>query len=58
MDILLTLLLLGGIALLVDRVQRLGGQTLRGDVIVHDGDTLTLAGERIRLEGIILSWGS
>lgn len=52
MDILLTLLLLGGIALLVDRVQRLGGQTLRGDVIVHDGDTLTLAGERIRLEGI------
>ncbi|QZZ37246.1 thermonuclease family protein [Nitratireductor kimnyeongensis] len=51
-DILLTLLLLGGIALLVDRVQRLGGQTLRGNVIVHDGDTLTLAGERIRLEGI------
>ncbi|WP_295810018.1 thermonuclease family protein [uncultured Nitratireductor sp.] len=51
-DLLLTLLLLGGIALLVDRFQRLNNQTLTGSVIVHDGDTLTLSGERIRLEGI------
>ncbi len=51
-DLLLTLLLLGGIALLVDRLQRIGSQTLSGQVIVQDGDTLTVAGERIRLEGI------
>ncbi|WP_292896002.1 MULTISPECIES: thermonuclease family protein [unclassified Nitratireductor] len=51
-DVVLTLLFLGGVALLVDRLQRFGGQTLTGVVIVHDGDTLTVAGERIRLEGI------
>jgi len=51
-DLALTLLLLGGIALLVDRLQWLSTETLTGAVIVHDGDTLTLSGERIRLKGI------
>ncbi|WP_367714548.1 thermonuclease family protein [Nitratireductor sp. GISD-1A_MAKvit] len=51
-DLALTLLLLVGIALLVDRFQRLSTRTLDGTVTVHDGDTITLAGERIRIRGI------
>lgn len=51
-DILLTLGLIGVLALSADRVQRLAGQRLSGAAQVHDGDTLTVRATRIRLEGI------
>jgi endonuclease YncB( thermonuclease family) len=46
------LLLFGVCAVLVARLDSLGARTLSGAAIVHDGDTLTVGGERIRLSGI------
>lgn len=51
-DLALTLALLGAVFLVTDRLQRHNRETLRGGVTVNDGDTLTLAGERIRLRGL------
>lgn len=49
---MLVILLFGVCALLAARLERLGMVQLAGTAIVHDGDTVTLARERIRLSGI------
>ena len=51
-DIGLTFAILGMLALVVARVDQLTMHQAEGEVVVHDGDTVTLAGERIRLRGI------
>ena len=51
-DIGLTFAILGMLALVVARVEQLTVHQAEGEVVVHDGDTVTLAGERIRLAGI------
>ncbi len=52
LDVLTTVLLIGVLALVVDRFQRQAEVSLSGAVTVNDGDTLTLSGERIRLKGL------
>lgn len=44
--------ILGLLALLAARLDRVGIRTALGSAIVNDGDTLTLASEKIRLKGI------
>lgn len=51
-DLLLAALILGLLALLVGRLDRVETRRLAGAVVVNDGDTITVAGERIRLRGI------
>lgn len=51
-DVLTTVILIGVLALAVDRFQRQAEVSLSGAVTVNDGDTLTLSGERIRLKGL------
>src|SRR5690349_17264506 len=51
-DGLLTVAVLGLFALLAARLNHGATITLEGRATVNDGDTITLAGERIRLRGI------
>jgi endonuclease YncB( thermonuclease family) len=51
-QIAVTLLVFGVCAVLVARLDSLGLRSLAGTAVVHDGDTLTVGGERIRLSGI------
>lgn len=51
-NVLATVLIFGACALLAVRLDGLGMRNLTGAVVVHDGDTLTVSGERIRLSGI------
>ena len=51
-DGLLTVAIFGLFALLAARLDRTETRLLDGRVVVNDGDSLTLAGERIRLLGI------
>lgn len=51
-DWLLAAAILGLLALLAARLDDVGEQRLDGRAIINDGDTLTLAGQRIRLLGI------
>lgn len=51
-DVLLAVLILGLFALIAARLDRVEIRQVGGTVIVNDGDSLTLAGERIRLRGI------
>lgn len=51
-QLVVTLALFGLCVLLIVRLDGVGMRRLAGPAIVHDGDTLTLAGERIRLAGI------
>lgn len=46
------LLLFGGCGLLVARLDRLASRQVAGAAAIVDGDTLTIAGTRIRLRGI------
>lgn len=52
LDIGLAVAILGLIALVAVRLDRFATRHSMGIAVVHDGDTLTLAGERIRLLGI------
>jgi endonuclease YncB( thermonuclease family) len=51
-DIALTLAILGLVALVAARLDHLSERAVEGVPVVNDGDSLTLAGERIRLVGI------
>ncbi|EKF17904.1 thermonuclease family protein [Nitratireductor pacificus] len=51
-DLLLALGLLVAVALAVERLDRFSMRSLSGAVTVHDGDTITVSGERIRLKGL------
>jgi endonuclease YncB( thermonuclease family) len=51
-DIGLAIAILGLLALVVARVDRAAMHQVSGAVVVHDGDTMTFSGERIRLRGI------
>lgn len=48
----LTLVILLSLAILVGRFDNPDTHTYSGDAIINDGDTITLKGERIRLQGI------
>ncbi|TKT79161.1 thermonuclease family protein [Aquamicrobium sp. LC103] len=52
LDIALTVVLLGAVALVAARFQDDATQTLGGNAIVNDGDTITLGEQKIRLRGI------
>ena len=49
---IVVIVLFGACALLAARLEELGKLELAGSARIHDGDTLTLEGERIRLKGI------
>ncbi|WP_048648716.1 thermonuclease family protein [Nitratireductor soli] len=51
-DMLLALCVLAAVALAIERLNRSNTLSLSGAVTVHDGDTITLSGERIRLKGL------
>lgn len=51
-DLLLAFGLLVAVALAVERLDRFSMRSLSGAVTVHDGDTITVSGERIRLKGL------
>ncbi|MEQ1953432.1 thermonuclease family protein [Mesorhizobium sp. CN2-181] len=51
-DLFLAVLILGLLALLVALLDRAATLRMAGAAVVNDGDTLTIAGERIRLRGI------
>ena len=48
-DVFVALFLLGALSLLAERLNRPEGYKQSGRVSIHDGDTLTLNGEKIRL---------
>lgn len=52
LDLFLVLAVLGLTALIAARVEHLATQTLAGQAVVNDGDSLTIGSERIRLKGI------
>lgn len=49
---IVVIVLFGACALLAARLEELGRVEISGSARIHDGDTLTLQGERIRLMGI------
>ncbi len=51
-NLLVLALLFGASAFLIARLDSIGMRALDGNAVVHDGDTLTIDGERIRLSGI------
>lgn len=51
-DYLLAALVLGGLLFAVSRIDGFSERTRLGQAIVHDGDTLTVDGQRVRLKGI------
>jgi endonuclease YncB( thermonuclease family) len=51
-DLFLAVVILGLLALLAARLDRAATLRMAGAAVVNDGDTLTIAGERIRLRGI------
>ncbi|MDQ6437865.1 thermonuclease family protein [Mesorhizobium sp. LHD-90] len=52
LDLSLAVVILGLIALLAARLDRVETRRMAGSAIVNDGDTITIAGEKIRLRGI------
>ena len=52
LDLALAAAILGLIALVSARFDRVATRQVAGEAVVNDGDTITLAGERIRLQGI------
>lgn len=52
MDYLLTVLIFGLLLLFVARMDRVAMQASAGRAQVHDGDTVTIDGQRMRLRGI------
>jgi endonuclease YncB( thermonuclease family) len=52
LDYVLTIVLLGLLAVLAARLDRIATRTEQGTATVNDGDTITLGQERIRLRGI------
>lgn len=51
-DVLLAVVVLGLVAIVAARFDRVETRQVGGPVVVNDGDTLTLGGERIRLRGM------
>jgi endonuclease YncB( thermonuclease family) len=51
-DLFLAVVILGLLALLAARLDRVATLRMAGAAVVNDGDTITIAGERIRLRGI------
>lgn len=52
LDLAIAVVLIGLLAVLAARLDRVNSRTLAGTPVVNDGDTITLGVERIRLRGI------
>ncbi len=52
LDVLLGIVILGLVGIVVARLDRVENRQVSGSIVVNDGDTLTLGGERIRLRGM------
>ncbi|WP_235911704.1 thermonuclease family protein [Mesorhizobium xinjiangense] len=51
-DLAAAAVLVGLLALIATRLDRVATRSWTGDAVIHDGDTLSLDGQRIRLRGI------
>lgn len=52
LDLALAIAILGLLALVAARQEQVATRRFEGNAVVNDGDTLTIAGERFRLQGI------